>query len=160
MVPRLPSLRPGKFRLYEVKMALASPLAGPSLRFHCPMPMYARYEVSQVTKGGWNEPSISKTERLRRGASRTRTTCVCKNGATSRRKGREGVVAIQGSPNLLATGSDEEICLRLETSSFCLLDDFLGTCHVLVRAVCTTTNEASAKRPGPVLLFNNRLELG
>ena len=37
MVSGLPSLRPRKLRLYEVKMALLSPLEMLSVRFHCPM---------------------------------------------------------------------------------------------------------------------------
>lgn len=36
IVARLPSFRPGKFRLYEVKMALASPFLTPSVRVHWP----------------------------------------------------------------------------------------------------------------------------
>jgi hypothetical protein len=37
IVARLPSLRPGKLRLYEVKIALDSPFFTSSVRFHCPM---------------------------------------------------------------------------------------------------------------------------
>lgn len=48
MVARLPSLRPGKLRLYEVKMALASPFLVPSVRFHCPNHGLAKALVNMI----------------------------------------------------------------------------------------------------------------
>lgn len=43
IVARLPSLRPGKLRLYDVRMALASPFLTPSVRVHCPNQKSAGY---------------------------------------------------------------------------------------------------------------------
>ena len=46
IVSGLPSLRPRKLRLYDVKIALPSPFVIPSVRFHCPMQGYVKGGVS------------------------------------------------------------------------------------------------------------------
>lgn len=57
MVSGLPSFRPRKFRLYEVKMALLSPFSTPSVRLHCPIHGLKNvsfiFSVFSMSEGNW-----------------------------------------------------------------------------------------------------------
>lgn len=66
MVLRLPSLRPGKLRLYDVKMALFSSLGTSSVRFHCPMqgPQALARTVLPASEKVSSTPSRSTVARI------------------------------------------------------------------------------------------------
>ena len=66
MVSGLPSLRPRKLRLYDEKMALLSPLATPSVRFHWPMqgPQALARTVAPASEKVWRVESRSRVARI------------------------------------------------------------------------------------------------
>jgi len=72
----------------------------------------------------------------------------------------QGLVAVEGSTDLLTTRGDEEVRFGLETGGRGLLDQVLSTGHVLVRGVGAATYETSSEGLRPLLFADSVGELG
>lgn len=88
------------------------------------------------------------------------TAGICQHSSASRGESIESMITLQRRANLLTARSDEEISLRLQTSSSRLLNKLLGASHVLVRAVRAAADQTGAEGLGPAILLNRILELG
>ena len=88
-----------------------------------------------------------------------RTASVCQNQSTNILQSSHLSITGNGSTDLLGTGSDSELALRLESVFGSLLDDRDGARHVLIRRVGAGANQANLELRRPAVLLNSLLEL-